>query len=130
MLTQDQKLKLEPLTHHEKYGKLLIEAMRSWETIRPERRCFGIDLKESNTWGLYKFVNKFANKCCCLIGAALLDKKSNVNHYVASAVDIYSVLPNEIENLIGGFDQDSSFSSSEAYDFGRQVSEIIFGEIH
>ena len=130
MLTPEQKSKLEPLTHHEKYGKILIEAMKSWETIRPERRCFGIDLKESNIWELYKFANEFANECCCLIGAALLDKKSNVNHYVVSAVDIYSVLPNEIENLIGGFDQDSSFSSSEAYDFGLQVSEIIFGEIH
>lgn len=126
MLTPEQKFKLEPLTHHKKYGKILIEAMKSWETTKPTRRCFGIDLTKSNdTWRLCKF----SNKCCCLIGASLLDKKSNVNHFVRSAVEIYSVFPNEIENLISGFDQNYSFCSSEAYDFGRQISEIIFGKI-
>lgn len=125
MLTPEQKSKLEPLIHHEKYGKILIEAMKSWEKTNPVRRCFGIELKESNTWGL----NKFPRKWCCLIGAALLDKQSNVNHYVKSAADIYSVFLNEIENLIGGFDQNSPSCSSDAYDFGRQVSEIIFGKV-
>lgn len=124
MLTPEQKSKLEPLTHHEKYGKILIEAMRSWETTKPARRIFGI--KFSYTWQL----EPFSNQNCCLIGAALLYKKANVNSYCESFEDTYLVSSHETENLISGFDQSHSFSSSEAYDFGRQVSEIIFGEIH
>lgn len=123
MLTPEQKSKLELLTHHEKYGKILIEAIKSWELSKPMRRLFGI--RFADTWKL----EPFSNNCCCLIGAALLYKPANVNNYCQSITDNFSISVNETENLINGFDQNHSFCSSEAYNFGRQVSEIIFGEI-
>lgn len=128
MLTPDQKEKLELLTHHEKYGKLLIEAIKSWETTNPSKRIFGIKLaKNFENWE----IDSFYDDRCCLIGAALSGKKANMSSFVKSIVDNYSILYAETENLINGFDQidSNSFCSSGAYDFGKQVSEIIFGKM-
>lgn len=129
MLTPEQKSKLEPLIHHEKYGKILIEVMKSWETTNPSKRIFGIRLaKNLKNWE----VDPLYDNRCCLIGAALSGKRTNMASYCKSISDNYSVLHNDTENLVNGFDQNCSLyslRSSEAYIFGSQVSEIIFGKV-
>lgn len=119
MLTPEQKSKLEPLTHHEKYGKILIEAIKSWEKTIPTRHMFGI--KFENNWKL----EPFAHKCCCLIGAALLDKKAVVNNFSKSIAYTYQITEYESDQLIAGFDQ-NTYSNSEAFRFGKSISKIIF----
>lgn len=48
MLTEEQKIKLELLTHHPKYGKLLIDAMETWDFTTPSQNTIGITRWESD----------------------------------------------------------------------------------
>lgn len=125
MLTQNQKDKLEPLTHHEKFGKLLIEAMKTWETATPKRKTWGatrFDDKYNllDKWELRKYSNE-----CCLIGASIIGK-STKDGIVESANDCFK-LDNTAWDLICGFDSSDDWeSSNEAIKFGRQVADILF----
>jgi len=120
MLTQEQKDQLEPLTKHEKFGKLLIEAIKTWETIKPSRRIWGL-LKNKNVWELS------SNNCCCLIGAALIGKESKVDNYISSTSDNYELSFDVIEDLVSGFDKSIYDTGSEACNFGKAVSDIVIG---
>jgi len=125
MLTQEQKDKLEPLTKHSKFGKLLVEAMKAWEIAAPAKGNFGLD----KLWLDSKFeFNSLKNPSCCLIGALLFKKTSNSYSLCLSAQYIFKLDHDDVNFLVAGFDCSNSFISekSEAYLFGNQVSNILF----
>jgi hypothetical protein len=115
MLTQTQKDKLGPLTKHEKYGKLLIDAMKTWETIHPKQREFGVFRGKDSKWEADSEIG------CCLIGAAIAGKDSNM----LIEVSVFSIEQKEMWVLSDGFD-DHSNNESEAWLFGKTVSDIVF----
>lgn len=133
MLTPEQKSKLEPLTQNERYGKLLLNAMKSWETTNPSRGTFGItDYKENDDVSLEsEKLDYFVldNGCkCCLIGASLLGKKSQ--GFTSALEEEYGLNFAEKVAIIDGFDAPNSVSVYSDYDaflFAKNVSEILFG---
>ena len=118
MLTEIQKLKLEPLTHHEKYGKLLINAMKTWETIHPKQREFGVFRGKDSKWEADSEIG------CCLIGAAITGKNSR-HERICTAIKYFSLDRKDMWSLSDGFD-DHSTNDSEAWLFGKTVSDILF----
>jgi hypothetical protein len=126
MLTPEQKSKLEPLTHHEKYGKLLIEAMKTWETTTPKQKTWGVTRFDDkynllDKWELRKDSNE-----CCLIGASMIEKSFTEYEIVESANDCFK-LDDTAWDLICGFDSfDDLEFSNEANKFGRQVADMLF----
>ena len=134
MLTQDQKSKLEPFTHDKRYGKLLLNSMKTWETTNPSRGTFGITdykvnddvLLESEKLDYYILDNGCK---CCLIGASLLGKKSR-SGFTSALEEEYDLSFAEKVAIIDGFDAPNSVSVYSDYDaflFAKTVSEIIFG---
>lgn len=123
MLTQDQKEKLELLTKHESFGKLLIEAMKTWETVNP-RSGFGVD-----RWGSDGHILKFweldsCNNGCCLLGASILGKDST-GSFIESVEKEFQINNKTAWELSDGFENCSSVET-EASLFGEQVSQIAF----
>lgn len=124
MLTQEQIEKLEPLTLHPKYGKLLKSAISSWKKCKPESRHFGV-IKKDN-----KFCRDKNWKGCCLIGASLLNKKADED-ILGSAVKKYKLDEiKEVWDLVYGFDGLSKDTAlhikyEEAYDFSKKVKEVL-----
>lgn len=119
MLTQEQKDLLEPLTHHERYGKLLIDAMETWETAKPKRWDFGLDCIDDK-WQLND------NQHCCLLGACLVGKTKIQDSIFESVQNMFSISMNESWELSDGFDEKCA-CRSEANQFANKVSSIIFG---
>lgn len=120
MLTQDRKLKLEPLTHHPKYGKLLIDAMKTWETIYPKQREFGVFRGKDSKW------EADYETGCCLIGAAIAEKDSQDDMFLV-VTKSFLFEEKDIWVLSDGFDNHSN-DESEAWLFGKTVSDIVFGK--
>jgi hypothetical protein len=123
MLTQDQKEKLEPLTKHKSFGKLLIEAMKTWEIVDP-RSGFGVD-----RWGSDDNLLKFwkldsHNSGCCLLGASILGKDST-GSFIESVEKEFQINHGTAWELSDGFENCASVET-EASLFGEQVSEIVF----
>jgi hypothetical protein len=142
-LTKNQLEKLEPLTNHPKYGKLLQVAIGNWEDCDPIKEDYGIWFNEKqNTWTDYTYTTNDMNDCPkCLIGSAIANCKNNFvteAHYpnglkmdpqIIKASEEYSLLPEEVCSLVAGFDLgDALFIHKEAYDFGKQVSMILFND--
>lgn len=126
MLTQNQKDKLEPLTRHEKFGKLLIEAMKTWESATPKQKTWGATRFDDKCNLLDKWKLRKDSNECCLIGASVVEKSLTENDIVESAND-YFKLDNTAWDLVCGFDSSDDWeSSNEAIKFGRQVAEILF----
>lgn len=133
MLTQEQKSKLESLTYNERYGKLLLSAMKTWETTNPSRGTFGItDYKVTDdvlfeTEKLDYYI--LDNGCkCCLIGASLLGKKSR-SGFTSALEEEYELSFAEKVAIVDGFDAPNSVSFYSDYDaflFAKSVSEILF----
>lgn len=134
MLTPEQKSKLKPLTHHEQYGKLLLNAMKTWETTNPSRGTFGItDYKINDDISLEsEKLDYFIldNGCkCCLIGASLLGRKS-FSGFNSALKEEYGLSSDEKIAIIDGFDAPNAYSIYSDYDaflFAKNVSEILFG---
>ena len=134
MLTEEQKSKLKPLTCNERYGKLLLNAMKSWETTNPSRGTFGItDYKVNDGVSLEsEKLDYFIldNGCkCCLIGASLLGKKSR-SGFTSALEEEYELSFAEKIAIIDGFDAPNTVSVYSDYDaflFAKNVSEILFG---
>ncbi len=124
MLTQDQKDKLEPLTRHEKYGKLLQEAIKGWEKVNPAKKRYGIYHKVS------KFELDVENPFvtgCCLLGAAMLLKNSDTDYVLDSVLKTFpEISDDEACELMSGFDADDPLYRTEAFNFGLEVSKILF----
>src|SRR5690606_30806684 len=108
MLTQDQIDKLQLLTQHSKFGKLLQDAIEVWKRkdVAPVHGSFGI----------YDINNKFVfdpdDECnnCCLVGAALYNKNvivSDKEIFTPSASKAFNLSNNEIRSLFAGFDKSS-----------------------
>jgi hypothetical protein len=124
MLTQEQKVKLDPLTKHERYGKLLIDAMRTWEISKPEEGSYGV---QRDTLG-EAFDFDSPDKHCCLLGAALYSKKSSESGYDAVIRDYFQIGSDEMGKLYQGFDNlnvINNYNYKEAFDFGQAVREIV-----
>ena len=124
MLTQDQKEELEPFTKHEKFGKLLIEAMKTWETVDP-RSGFGIDRWESNGYPLKFWKLDSYNNGCCLLGASILGKDST-GSYIESVEKEFQIKREIAWDLSDGFEKCHCSTETEASLFGEQVSDIVF----
>lgn len=118
MLTENQKSKLEPLTHHEKYGKLLFDAIKTWETIHPKQREFGVFRGKDSKWEADSEIG------CCLIGAAITGKDSTM---LIEVSEYFPIEQKDMWRLSDGFD-DHSNNESEAWLFGKTVSDIVFGK--
>lgn len=124
MLTENQKSKLEPLTHHPKFGKLLIEAMKTWEISTPKQKTWGTTRFDKHYNLLAKW--ELSNQCCCLVGASMVGKTLTENDIIAS-VDKYFELDYTAWDLVGGFDSSDDFEfSTDAGNFGKQVADILF----
>jgi hypothetical protein len=121
MLTKNQKSKLEPLTHHEKYGKLLADAIKTWETVHPKQREFGVFRGTDSKWETDSEIG------CCLLGAAVAGKDSRNNMFM-SLIKSFSLEEKDIWPISDGFDGHSD-DKSEAWLFGKTVSDIVFGKI-
>jgi len=134
MLTEEQKIKLEPLTQHPKYGQLLTDAMKTWEFTTPKKQTSGITKfkinlkKESIQIGQWK-LDTADDNCCCLVGAFLLGKDSTED-MIGSASNAMNISRIEVWKLIDGFDETISLSDtkSETYQFAKSVSQCLFGE--
>lgn len=133
MLTEIQKSKLEPLTHHPKYGKLLIDAMKTWDFTTPSQNTIGITRWESDRFTddvipVYKWkIDEGYNNCCCLVGAFLLGKDSH--HDVWDSISIsFNISRSNVRQLIDGFDGviNSVDSNHEGYQFAKSVSQCLF----
>ena len=120
MLTQNQKDKLEPLTNHEKYGKLLIDAIKTWETIHPKQREFGVFKGKDSKW------EADSETGCCLIGAAIAGKDSQDDRFLVITKS-FLFEEKDIWPISDGFDGHSN-DESEAWLFGKTVSDIVFGK--
>lgn len=125
MLTQEQLEKLEPLTQHPKYGKLLSDAIEVWkkENATPTKGTWGI----IDDWEVQ--FNSDGTGRYCLIGAGLLDKLV-VDHSKIATVSNYFKLDNlDFDLIVWGFDNVrvyDEFQNHDAYQFGLAVSKILF----
>lgn len=125
MLTDTQLEKLEPLTKHPRYGKLLNNAIETWKN-------YGI---QKFSYGIFPIADQFQvdSRCkgCCLIGASIVNKKTDQEIY-AKCASLYELNEKEVGAIIGGFDdlgmiaQNIDPSAKNAYDFGKNVSEMLF----
>lgn len=124
MLTQEQKDLLEPLTRHERYGKLLIDAMKTWEIAEPKKATYGVSRYNNDVQSNWEIISDY-NKCC-LVGASIVGKseKDSRTEETMIAFDLSEL---EALSLAAGFDGYDEFNSDfEAYRFGNQVSAILF----
>lgn len=133
MLTQEQIEKLELLTKHPRFGQILQDAMSNWiqPNINPVHGDFGVIYSND------RFI--LEKDCCCLIGSFILGKK-NLNPLEEEetlrcelAGQYLDISYWEITAIVDGFDQRMlKFNASfpEAYDFGKQVSLILFGDLN
>ncbi len=126
MLTQNQKDKLELLTHHEKFGKLLIDAMKTWETATPKQKTWGITRYDDKYNLLDKWEFRKDSNECCLIGGSMINQALTKYDIVESATN-YFKLDDTAWDLICGFDSSDDLEfSNEAGKFGKQVADILF----
>lgn len=126
MLTQDQKDKLEPLTLHSKFGKLLKEAMKTWESATPKRATWGATRFDDNCNLLDKWELRKNSNECCLVGASMVGKNLTENDIIESANN-YFKLDGDAWDLVCGFDcSDNLEFSHEAGKFGKKVTDILF----
>lgn len=129
MLTQSQLDKLNSLTQHPKFGKLLLDAIENWKQIKPGRLDYGISSKLLDDGSDIFIGDKFK---CCLIGASLIGKTCNWTKRETThehCVKYFGISEDEVISLISGFDRSrdrAPSASKEAYEFGYKVSEIIF----
>ncbi len=125
MLTLNQKEKLQPLILHPRFGKLLIDAIDTWEVTNPAKGDFGIiESPLNDLW----ILDSRSSKTCCLIGASLLNKTAYAGGFSNTAANYFSLPFEEIGNIIAGFDNGSiSYGRfPESYEFGKSVSNIVF----
>jgi hypothetical protein len=124
MLTQEQKVKLDPLTKHERYGKLLQEAIKGWEEVNPKKDVFGVYWDDGefklDTGGLDSVEG------CCLLGSAMMHKKSDDDYVLNSVRYSFALNEEEASKLMSGFDGDGALYSNEAYEFGLKINKILF----
>lgn len=124
MLTQDQIEKLQPLTKHEKYGKLLEEAIKAWEYINPVSNDFGI-----NPFSSEKIIT-CSGGYACLIGASIIGKEFKNQLYKETMEYYFDISENEMWSLIEGFDfcekgEHAAITIDQAYKFGKVIREIV-----
>lgn len=124
MLTDIQIEKLLPLTKHERYGKILEDAINNWKNE-------DVDPKQG-VWGVYIFnqfenIFRLGNDCACLLGAALINKH-NCGEYLTTIVNNYNISSEEAKGILNGFDYPWRDSINEAEDFGSNVAKILFDE--
>lgn len=120
-LTQEQIQKLQPLTQHPKFGKLLQDAIEIWkkENIIPVIKDFGVIPYETD------LIYIIRDKGCCLLGAALVNKPCH-KAFFNTIKEYYNLSISEYDGLWVGFDIEPLFSEDfEAWKFGKQVHEII-----
>lgn len=126
MLTQDQKDKLEPLTLHPRFGKLLKEAMKTWESATPKRATWGATRFDDKCNLLDKWELRKNSNECCLVGASIIGKNLTENDIIESANN-YFKLDGDAWDLVCGFDcSDNLEFSHEAGKFGKKVTDILF----
>jgi hypothetical protein len=126
MLTQEQKDLLEPLTHHQKFGKLLQEAIKGWEEVNPKKNQYGLNHK-FNKFELLIREDDSESIGCCLLGSAMLFKYSDGSSVFSSVLQLFSKLnENSVSELMIGFDGDDMNNETEAYKFGKQINKILF----
>lgn len=140
MLTQEQIEKLEPLTKHPRYGKILKDAMVNWmlPNVSPRmlRDVWGV---LGVTWINDRYV--INGNFCDLIDGFVANKQNIDPNYRKDiipwcediAMQYAEVTFVEIRMLNEGFEQIIGISSlefPEAYDFGKQVSIAIFGDVN
>jgi hypothetical protein len=127
MITEEQKNQLEILTRHERYGQLLIDAIKSWEKINPEQETYGVS--RWNTHIKSEWQGDINWDGCCLVGASIIGK-SNHDAYLEEVMTSFNLKLIECLSLAYGFDGSDKRDDvcNEAYDFGNQVAKILFND--
>lgn len=125
MLTQEQKDLLEPLTHHERYGKLLIDAIKIWETANPKQKTYGVSRWNDDYQNKWELQTDYNN--CCLVGASVVGK-SEKNSCTEEVMTAFNLSMLEALSLARGFDESDLYNEDfSAYSFGKKVARILFG---
>lgn len=122
MLTQEQKDKLESFTKHSKFGKLLVDAIKTWEEINPAIEEYGTKVDYDK-----KLIVKDCVNGCCLIGASVLNKISFDHSIDRTAQKYFELSTSDVEQIIAGFDDtyNNDKVDSEAYRFARNIGRIV-----
>lgn len=94
--------------------------MKTWESIHPKQREFGVFRGKDSKW------EADSETGCCLIGAASVGKDSQDNMFIA-VIKSFPFEEKDIWPISDGFD-DHSNNESEAWLFGKTVSDIVFGK--
>ena len=129
MITEDQKNQLEIFTRHERYGRLLNDAIKSWEKITPKQRSYGVTRwNDDNTQSEWQVDDH--QDGCCLIGASILGKSKYDTHLEEAAV-AFDLNIFEVLSLAYGFDfsEKRDNDNIEALEFGNQVARILFNHV-
>lgn len=126
MLTAKQKERLHPFTLHTLFGEMLIDAMVVWETTNPAQLTFGV-APNSNHWESSIWEVDKSDKGCCLVGASIVGKKAN-DVKIGVAASTFKINKTTIWLISDGFDSSYDNNEDEAFQFGRNVSRILFDE--
>lgn len=123
MLTQEQLKNLEPFTKHPKYGKLVKDAIIGWKRCKPISDWFGLDFNNCKN----KFVrNKSYSKGCCLLGASVLNRKTEYENPIIKVSKKYNMPSSDAWEIVYGFDNLHWVTNkTEAFQFGNQVRKAL-----
>lgn len=127
MLTKEQLDKLQPLTNHPKYGKLLEAAIPTWKKVKPASNHMGMAFKNG------KIIKNKDVKGCCLIGASVWKKRCPKPHnpFFSVVSTNFNISEKDFQSLIDGFDAKfkegcrESDEINDAFIFGMLVREIV-----
>lgn len=129
MLTEEQKIQLEPLTHH-KYGNILSSAMMNWNYYDIICKAYGIDFDRS--FDLKYFIKSTRYSGCCLLGAASIGKP--YTGYFYESISIVFNIPRDehtdrtimsMERGFDGLEPPLIIYNKEAYYFGQRIRKIL-----
>jgi hypothetical protein len=130
MLNKKQRIKLIMMTTHENYGQLLADAYDSWtrKNIKPVRKRAGVYVDYLVNKKDIIISYKSDDNCCCLQGAAIIDKPP-IKGFYDDIERIFNLEDRESSDMRAGFDSRiAPIEQSQSFNFGRKVSKIIFGD--
>lgn len=124
-VSTEQIDKLNKLTIHPNYGRILKNSLENWEKFNliPVTGCFGIDLCKLLPNTIIVAEHRYA----CLLGAAMIGRTYNGRFH-----EILSLTKTDFYYLYMGFDfgdesdnPDFNLSKYEAWNFASMIKKII-----
>lgn len=136
MLTELQILKLQNFTTLPKFGRIVSDALLIWkkESVIPHPHVFGIKYSiENHKFKFNKWASIKGNQICCLLGAALINKKekSTLQNLPDAVALNFKITVEDATDIYIGFDKSirkniSIINRSDAWVFGYNVGRAVF----